>query len=99
MQTPSAAGSFPVSLTGRFIARNVPENLPATSHRRESGIHLMRRSALLIVLVLAATSMLVSCGSGPPAAPTSSAQTPLVGQKFTLSGDIGDENVRPVELQ
>ncbi len=59
----------------------------------------MRRSALLAAFVLAATSLLVSCGSGPPDAPSSSAQTPLVGQRFTLSGDIGDQNVRPVELQ
>ncbi|MEO6472241.1 MAG: CotH kinase family protein [Aeromicrobium sp.] len=59
----------------------------------------MRRTALVAALVLAATSMLVSCGSGPPAAPTSSVKVPLFGQKFTLSGDIGEKKVRTVELQ
>ena len=56
----------------------------------------MRRSALLVVAALA--MLLAACGSGGDA-PSVSNRHPFVGEKFTISGEIGTDGARPVILE
>jgi hypothetical protein len=60
---------------------------------------VMRRTVSLLVAAALLTLTLSSCGGDNSDAPDVSNAQPFVGEKFTISGSIGTDGVRPVALE
>lgn len=59
----------------------------------------MRRCVSMVLAAALLTLTLSSCGGDESDAPDVSNPEPFVGEKFTLSGSIGTDGVRPVALE